>query len=615
MKMMSPRRQSLVFPDRWTATERWVYALGVLMLAIVLRREIFPIDWPYAFLPYAVVVPVVYFLFGRWPGIAFLLASGLAALLTTTGHGEPTLRTLSGYLLYLLHGGIICWMIDRLQSTTRTKVEVLETQTDWLTQIDAEGRFEYLNPAAAEAYGFTGDDGVGKPWTSVVPQADVPAISGRLTTLSPANPVVISENRIRDAQGRVIWGHFVNRGRFDTQGNLTGILSVGRNITDRKQLEQQLADVAKDLEDLYQHAPCGYCSVDAEGRFIKVNETLCDWLGKSETDLIAHHMPMDFLTPQGVEKFRIDFPRFLQEGSTKNLEFELLRQDGTRRWVSVDSNAMHDKEGKYLHSRTVLIDITARKQAEAEAHRLREELEQRVQERTEESRRKTEELESFTYSLSHDLRAPIRSINSAASILLEEQDNLTPLELHEGLAKIRASSDRMAQLMDAMLALGALTSPVAPQLPFSHATLVQDALDNLLPPDSPRRAQILVHELPAGEGNARRVQRVWESLLSNALKFTAHTEQPRIEIGYDADSQSFYVRDNGVGFDMRYAEKILKPFERAHDSKLFEGAGIGLAIADKVVRRDGGRIWYESAPGQGAAFHFTLQGPEQGTTK
>lgn len=611
---MSSRRLSLLLPERWTVSERWAYSLGVLLVLAFLRQVVFPADWPYVFLPYAVGVPVVYVLFGRWPGIAFLATSGVVALLTARADGESTPQMLAGYLLYLVQGGIACWMIDLLQGTTRSiraeeqrKNGVLDAQTDWVVQLDAEGRFTYLNAAAAATFGLSPEKTSGKCWHPIALDEDRPAIAARLATLSPANPVVVSENRVRDAEGCVIWGQFVHRGCFDDRGRLTGILSVGRDITDRKQLEQQLAEVAKDLDDLYQHGPCAYCSVDEEGRFIKVNETLCDWLGMPESALVGHLSPGDFMTKEGLESFRVDFPRFTREGKTTNFEHELVSVDGSRRWVSVDSNALYDANGRFLHSRTVLTDITARRNAEAEVHRLNDELEHRVLERTAELARTTDELESFTYSLSHDLRAPIRAINATAAILLDEKNGSSPSELREGLAKIRGSSDRMAQLMDAMLALSALGSPCAPLLPYSHATLVRDALDTLLPEDSPRRAQIVVHELPNGVGNARRVQRVWENLLSNALKFTSKTPEPRIDIGHDADV--FYVRDNGVGLDMRYADRILKPFERAHNGKVFDGAGIGLAIADKVVRQDGGRLWCESTPGEGATFHFTLHGP------
>lgn len=364
--------------------------------------------------------------------------------------------------------------------------------------------------------------------------------------------------------------------------------------------------IAKELDDLYEHAPCACYSLDADGRFVKANETLCAWLGVTAQELIGRRRVTEFFTPEGIEQFRADYPRFMTQGFVRDLEFELLHVNGSRRWVSVEANALYDSKGRYLRCRSVMTDITARKSAECRIQGLNEELERRVLERTAELARMTDELETFTYSLSHDLRAPIRAINATATILLEEQNRWSLAELRDGLAKIRSSSNRMAQLMDAMLALNALGSPSAPLLPYRHAALVKDALDNLLPEDSPRRAQIVVHELPDGVGNARRVQRVWENLLSNALKFTSKTPKPRIEVGCDADV--FYVRDNGVGLDMRYADRILKPFERAHDGKVFEGAGIGLAIADKVVRQDGGRLWFESSPGQGTIFHFTLNG-------
>ncbi len=609
---MPYRCRSLMFHDRWTTGERWTYSVCILLAFVVLQREVFPLDWPHVFLPLAVAVPVVYFFFGRWPGIVFLPASGLAALWLAPDYGLFTLRNVTEFALYVLQGSISCWLIDQLQQAMlaiqheeHLKDEVLSTQTDWVMRTDASGHFDYVNPAAATTLGLTVTEAVGKSWKRIASPEDLPVVEARLANLSPSNPIVIGENGVRDAGGRVIWGHFINRGFFDADGRLTGILTVGRNITERKQLEQQLMELAKDYEDLYQQAPCAHYSIDANGGFVKVNRTLCDWLGLSAAELVGQRHIQEFLTAESAALFRERYPLFMQQGSLQSVTFELRSHSGTRRWVLVDSNAVYDPTGRYLHSRSVMSDITARVQAEAAFHRLNDSLEQRVRERTAELQHTTDELESFTYSLSHDLRAPIRTINATASILLEDcKPSLTP-DLDAGLAKIKQASRHMAQLMDAMLALNALGSPSAPQLPFSHATLVQSALDTLLPKDSPRRAQIIIQALPTSAGNPRRMQRVWENLLSNALKFTEQVHEPQIDVGFDAERKACYVRDNGVGFDMRYADKLFKPFERLHDGRQYDGDGIGLAIAEKIVRGQGGRIWCEATPGDGATFYFT----------
>lgn len=245
-----------------------------------------------------------------------------------------------------------------------------------------------------------------------------------------------------------------------------------------------------------------------------------------------------------------------------------------------------------------------------------EELEQRVSERTAELERTArqlkeanEELESFACSVSHDLRAPLRAIGSFSRILSEEYAaELSPQVLHY-LGMIESSARRMGQLIDDLLTFSRFTRVPLQKSTVNLAEVVRQALEELRPEQEGRRVEVLIGDLPPCEGDPSLIKQVCVNLLANALKFTRTRDVARIEVGAltaeETASPVYFVRDNGVGFDMRYADKLFTVFQRLHGEE-YEGTGVGLAIVQRIVRRHGGRIWAESEVGEGATFYFTL---------
>ena len=235
-------------------------------------------------------------------------------------------------------------------------------------------------------------------------------------------------------------------------------------------------------------------------------------------------------------------------------------------------------------------------------------LEQRVSERTAQLKESVDELEAFSYSVSHDLRAPLRAIHGFSKILLEDFAPGLPAQSARYLRLIFENTKQMKDLIDGLLAFSRLGRHILEKKTVAPAKLVRQALEVLAEEQKGRRIDISIGELPPCEGDPMLLQQVWINLISNALKFTRRRATAMIAIGYEQnnDHPAYFVRDNGIGFDMKYAEKLFGVFQRLHKSEEFEGTGVGLATVFRIIRRHGGRIWADAKPDEGAVFYFSL---------
>ena len=261
------------------------------------------------------------------------------------------------------------------------------------------------------------------------------------------------------------------------------------------------------------------------------------------------------------------------------------------------------------HARRLEAEVTERKRAEDEVRRLNDELEQRVQARTAELVTANQELESFTYSVSHDLRAPLRHVDGYAQMLVEEFGPQLPPEARSLSQKIRHGSQKMGCLVDDLLNLSRVSKLALHRTSVPLNPLVKEAVAEIkLETAADRRVEWQIGELPAVEGDPGLLKQVFVNLFSNAVKYTRPRDQARIEVGEVAlnGGQAIFVRDNGVGFNMKYSGKLFGVFQRLHRAEEFEGSGVGLATVARIIRKHGGRIWAEAEVNKGATFFFTL---------
>jgi PAS domain S-box-containing protein len=296
----------------------------------------------------------------------------------------------------------------------------------------------------------------------------------------------------------------------------------------------------------------------------------------------------------------------------------LIRNGGLRAMMAVHQTSARDwNAGEIAIVQDVVERCWAtieRRNAEEQLQHLNGELEQRVFERTAQLEASNKELEAFTYTVSHDLRAPLRAVNGFAGIALEELDPQAPAELRLHLQRIRAGSLRMGELIDDLLAFSKLARQSMRQERVDPGRLVQAAIEETSSQREGRQFELRVGNMPVCTGDAALLRQVWVNLLSNAIKYTRDATPAVIEMGcnVDAGEAVFFVRDNGVGFDMRHAGNLFGVFHRMHSAEEFEGTGVGLAIVQRIVRRHGGRIWAEAQVGCGATFQFTLAASNPG---
>jgi len=323
--------------------------------------------------------------------------------------------------------------------------------------------------------------------------------------------------------------------------------------------------------------------------------------------------------PDDRERVRGDFAGCLKRGEKWEFESRIVCSNGDIRWIWACGDHYRDSSGKATWLAGIIQDVTRQKAIEKEIKMLNNELEQRVVERTAQLETVNKELEAFSYSVSHDLRAPLRHIGGFSKMLFEEfGPGLDPIA-QRYVERIQLGTQRMGLLVDELLNLARVGRHALRLQPAGLNSIVADVIAILEPDSEGRQVEWRIADLPAVECDPILVKQVFQNLLANALKFTRPRAHTVIEVSHqekEADGQlTFMVRDNGIGFNMKYVDKLFGVFQRLHSADEFEGTGIGLVTVQRIVHKHGGRVWAEGEADRGAAFYFTLGAGKQVESK
>jgi PAS domain S-box-containing protein len=467
------------------------------------------------------------------------------------------------------------------------------------------GRISDVNPFLIELLGFSRSEMLGKTVGELSPFKDIESNQAMLERLQTVGFVRYEDLPLRARDGRKRDVEFVSNVYED--GGEKVIQCNIRDITKRKKEEMdslRLAAIVESSDD-------AIIGKDLRGIVTSWNAAAEREFGYTASEMIGHSITRLVPSDRQEEELKI-LSQIARGKSVRHFETMRLRKDGSAFNVSVTVSAIRNSAGKIVGASKVVRDITTRKQAEETIHRLNSELEQRVIERTAELESANKELDAFSYSVSHDLRAPLRAVDGFSQAVLEDYGDQLPEEGRHYLRTIRGGAQRMGALIDDLLTFSRLSRLPLNKRSVAPKRVVREALEELGFPIEGRAVEMRIGDLPLCQGDAALLKQLWLNLLSNALKYTRQREPAVIEVGCTRDDKEqaniYFVRDNGAGFDMRYADKLFGVFQRLHRAEDFEGTGVGLAIVQRIVHRHGGRVWAESAVDHGATFYFTLEG-------
>jgi PAS domain S-box-containing protein len=472
-------------------------------------------------------------------------------------------------------------------------------------ELEADGRliFSGYNPAANRILGIDHALMMGKTIEE--------AFSGLVGTPIPDQYRCVAANGERYDDEQVAYSKDQIDGAFEVHAFQTApnrMTVFFRDITERKKAENALKQNQAALAKAQQIAHLGsYEIVWATMQVSWSDETfrIWDFSGDEPPNydwFLAHIHPED--KPRVVAKIE----DLRSHGKTFSMDYRILRESGEVRWLHDAAEVVTDDAGNVMKIFGTMLDITERMQAQERVRQMNEELEQRVRLRTAELEASNLELESFTYTISHDLRSPLRAIDGFSHILVDEYIEQLSDDAVHWLKAIRSNAQQMGRLIDDLLAFARLGRQALNRRSVNMEDLVHLALLSLKADLAGRAVTLDISPLPDCSGDPSLLLEVWKNLLSNALKFTRDRLAAQIEIRVVQNTAEtiYSVRDNGTGFDMQYADKLFEVFQRLHAAEKYEGTGVGLAVVARIIRKHGGRVWAEGQEDQGATFYFAL---------
>ena len=493
----------------------------------------------------------------------------------------------------------------------RTLIDALP---DAIYTKDTQGRFRISNHANLCLLGARADSDIqGKTVADLCPPEvarrfiadDIDVLRGGLNVQDREEPFIT-----RDGQERILLT--TKLPLLDPAGEVTGLVGISKDITDRRLADAAMRESEERFRVLFEHSPETILILDPAGdgqplAIVDCNAVACRQHGYTRDELKGR--PFGVIDDATRQKARAEaFVERVRNEGIVMMETLHRHKDGHSFLMEVWASFITVRQRELLLC--MARDISERKKAEQAIRRSHDQLEARVRERTRQLEQANRELEAFSYSISHDLRAPVRAIRGFAQIIHEDHGVALNAEANRLFQFIVDSAARMDELIDDLLAFSRINAHELTRSTVDMRELADSVVAELTDRRGNGNAEIVIADLPSTVGDRSLLRQVLVNLIGNALKFSRKSSRPRIEIGWQPAEEGtvFHVRDNGVGFNMKYAPKLFQVFQRLHNPEQYEGTGVGLAIVQRIVQRHGGRVWAEGESNAGATFYVRLPG-------
>lgn len=494
--------------------------------------------------------------------------------------------------------------------------QIVETANEGVWVLGPDALTTSVNARMAEMLGYRPEEMVGKSPSVFMEREDGSDHGERMENRRRG----ISEHYVRRfvrKDGGHVWTIASACPIFDAKNSFCGAFAMFTDITEQKNAENSLKKSAALLSAVQRISRVGGWEYDIQSdkafwseELYRIHEMAID----PDIDHVTESQKC--YRPEDRKTLLAAFRRVCECGEPYDLEFPFTTFKGNHLWVRTTAQPVYEG-GRLVRVVGNLMDVTERRQAEEEIRKLNQELEARVAERTKQLEEAADELEAFAYSVSHDLRAPLRHIDSYVELLASRSKEALDDSGRHYLESIADSARRMGILIDDLLQFSRTGRVEVHRDMVDMNQLLGAVLVELREGCTERNIEWIVSDLPSTRGDAALIRQVWINLVENAIKYTRPKERARIEIRAreEGDEIIYSVRDNGVGFDMQYAGKLFGVFERLHSTEEFEGSGIGLATVSRIIARHGGRVGADARLGEGARFFFALPFSREGAGK
>lgn len=609
---------------------RFAGAIGVVVAAYVLRSAIqyfLGTSLP-PYITYYPAIMIASLLAGLWPGVWATLLSALVATwlsFPTFGHFRFTRRADAVTLCFFCGMGLFMSIVAERYRRNQQKAaafdasaalresqrrlqlagDLLRLSFDAIIVWRVGAGIESWNRGAELLYGYTEAEVLGKI-APILLKTKLPISMDQIKTHLSEFGDWEGELRHTTKDGREV----VVAARLQQpppgHDGVIRVLETNRDITERKKSHERLRVQEELLRDVGRLAGVGGWEYDVATGSVSWTEEVRRIHDLDQENILNFGKGIDFYYGPSRAEIENAAHEAINLARPYDLELQLVSAKGIHKWVRTTGHPIIEN-GKVVKLRGAIQDITKSKRAEQEIRELNLQLEERVRQRTVELQATNQELESFSYSVSHDLRAPLRTLEGFSKALFDESKDFNEKDRHY-VARIRAAASRMDELIRDILRLSRLSRTQMNIKVVDLSEIAQSIADELRRNNPERHVEVRVQPDLKVRADAGLIQIALQNLFANAWKFTSKREQAVIEFGRSNKfgTPTFFIRDNGVGFDMEFADRLFVPFQRLHSEEEFSGTGIGLATVQRVVHRHGGRIWAESAEGEGAIFCFEL---------